>query len=58
MGIVPPEPITAAEIVGMAVIVVGVAITTASPTLPSRGGPEGGAETRSEPLVEVSPSEV
>jgi drug/metabolite transporter (DMT)-like permease len=46
LGIVPPEPITAAELVGMAVIVAGVAITTAAPTLPSRGA------------IEVAPSEV
>jgi drug/metabolite transporter (DMT)-like permease len=46
IGIVPPEPITAAELVGMAVIVAGVAITTAAPTLPSRGS------------IEVAPNEV
>ena len=46
LGIVPPEPITTAEIVGMAVIVAGVAITTAAPTLPSRGS------------IEVAPNEV
>ena len=37
IGLVPPEPISVAEVVGMAVIVAGVAITTAAPTLPSRG---------------------
>ena len=46
IGIVPPEPITAAELIGMAVIVAGVAITTAAPTLPSRGS------------IETAPSEV
>jgi len=57
-GLVPPEPITAAEIVGMTVIVVGVAITTAAPTLPSRGGTGMAAPSDGEPLVEASPSEV
>jgi len=46
LGIVPPEPITTAELVGMAVIVAGVAITTAAPTLPSRGS------------IETAPNEV
>ena len=58
LGIVPPEPITAAEIVGMTVIVAGVAITTAAPTLPSRGSSDGTAQSGTEPLVGVGPSEV
>lgn len=57
-GLVPPEPITVAEIVGMTVIVAGVAITTAAPTLPSRGGAGGAAQAGAEPLVEAGPSEV
>ena len=35
LGFIPPEPITIAELAGMAVIVVGVAITTMAPTLPA-----------------------
>lgn len=62
LGFVPPEPITVPIAVGMTVIVLGVAITTAAPTRPSRSGsrgdssgtPAGGAE----PLVEGTPSEV
>jgi len=46
LGIVPPEPITAAELIGMAVIVAGVAITTAAPTVPSFGS------------IETAPNEV
>lgn len=53
IGIVPPEPITAAELIGMAVIVAGVAITTAAPTRPPRG-----AKAASDRFVETTPNEV
>ncbi len=36
IGLVPPEPVTVSVLAGMAVIVVGVALTTAAPTLPPR----------------------
>lgn len=36
IGLVPREPIEAATLIGMVVIVGGVALTTASPTLPAR----------------------
>ncbi len=36
IGLVPPEPVTASVFVGMIVIVIGVALTTAAPTLPPR----------------------
>ena len=36
IGLVPKEPIEAATLVGMVVIVAGVALTTAAPTLPPR----------------------
>jgi len=60
MGLVPPEPITATTLIGMVVIVGGVALTTASPTLPPRRpapGPQGAALAE-EPLVEPVPSEI
>jgi drug/metabolite transporter (DMT)-like permease len=36
-GLVPAEPLSATLLLGMAVIVVGVAIATAAPTRPARG---------------------
>ena len=39
IGLVPPEPITASTLVGMVVIVGGVALTTSAPTLPPRRPP-------------------
>lgn len=56
VGLVPPEPVSAAMFIGMIVIVSGVALTTASPTLPPRrpGKPLGDAENHLEPV----PSEV
>jgi drug/metabolite transporter (DMT)-like permease len=61
LGFISPEPITIAEIAGMAVIVAGVAITTVAPTLPPRGSDQAGdapAEATGEPLIETAPSEV
>jgi drug/metabolite transporter (DMT)-like permease len=60
MGLVPPEPITTSTLVGMVVIVGGVALTTASPTLPARRPAPGplGTALAEEPLVEPEPSEV
>ena len=55
IGLVPPEPITPATLVGMVVIVGGVALTTVAPTRPSRPGrqPTGAtAAGPAEPLVE------
>jgi len=57
IGLVDPEPIQLATLVGMVVIVGGVALTTTAPTLPSRAASAqlavaGSAET------ETSPSEV
>ncbi len=60
LGLVPPEPITAATLAGMVVIVTGVAITTSAPTLPPRRPPhDARAEALAgEPLIEPTPSEV
>lgn len=60
IGLVPAEPITVATIVGMVVIVGGVALTTAAPTLPPRRTPLTPAELlhAAEPLIEPEPSEV
>jgi len=57
IGLVPPEPVNATMFIGMIVIVAGVALTTAAPTLPPRlaiGGPGAPFEVRDEPI----PSEV
>ena len=57
LGFVPPEPITFAEIAGMAVIVIGVAVTTLAPTVPSR--PLGaGTTTPAETSYGATPNEV
>jgi drug/metabolite transporter (DMT)-like permease len=60
IGLVPAEPITAPTVIGMVVIVAGVALTTAAPTLPPRRPPASEHELRlaQEPLVEPEPSEV
>jgi drug/metabolite transporter (DMT)-like permease len=60
MGLVPPEPITAQVLVGMVVIVAGVALTTAAPTLPPRRAPVDATHRAlaEEPLIEPEPSEV
>ncbi len=60
VGLVPPEPIVMSTLVGMAVIVAGVALTTAAPTLPPRRPPrsEHDRTLAAEPLVEPEPSEV
>ncbi len=60
IGLVPPEPITAATLIGMVVIVGGVALTTAAPTLPARRPPATPqqAHLAEEPLIEPLPSEV
>lgn len=56
-GLVPLEPVTASVLAGMVVIVAGVALTTAAPTLEPRR-PAGDARLAAEPLVEPEPSEV
>jgi len=60
IGIIPPEPVTPALLVGMVVIVAGVALTTAAPTLPPRRQPltSEQAHLAEEPLVEPLPSEI
>jgi drug/metabolite transporter (DMT)-like permease len=60
IGLVPAEPISAAMIAGMVVIVAGVVLTTAAPTLPPRRTPLTAAELihAAEPLIEPEPSEV
>lgn len=60
LGLVPPEPIVLSTLVGMAVIVAGVALTTAAPTLPPRRPARTvhDAVLAAEPLVEPEPSEV
>ncbi len=60
LGLVPPEPIAASMLLGMVVIIAGVALTTAAPTLPPRKVPSSmhDALLADEPLVEPEPSEV
>lgn len=60
VGLVPPEPILASTLIGMVVIVTGVAITTSAPTLPPRRPPRTSAEEQlaAEPVLEPEPSEV
>ena len=60
IGLVPPEPITASTLLGMVVIVGGVALTTAAPTLPPRRPPASKSEQAlaDAPLLEPVPSEV
>jgi drug/metabolite transporter (DMT)-like permease len=60
IGLVPAEPITLPTLVGMVVIVGGVALTTAAPTLPPRRPPATPEDERlaHEPLIEPEPSEV
>ena len=60
VGLVPPEPITVSTLVGMVVIVGGVALTTASPTLPPRRPPAAPEDVvlSEAPLIEPEPSEV
>ena len=60
VGLVPPEPVTVPTIVGMVVIVGGVALTTAAPTRPPRRAPASptARDLAAEPLVEPEPSEV
>jgi len=56
IGLVDPEPIQAATLIGMVVIVAGVALTTTAPTLPARRAVAAPVEpSASEP--ETSPSE-
>ncbi len=60
LGLVPPEPVTLATLVGMVVIVSGVALTTAAPTIPARK-PLAGAPVATAPedsTREAEPSEV
>jgi len=60
IGLVPPEPIMLSTLIGMAVIVAGVALTTAAPTLPPRRAPRTAADLSlaAEPLLEPEPSEI
>ncbi|NTU72278.1 MAG: EamA family transporter [Coriobacteriia bacterium] len=60
IGLVPAEPITAPTLIGMVVIVGGVALTTSAPTLPPRRAPESpdAATLAAEPLVEPVASEI
>jgi drug/metabolite transporter (DMT)-like permease len=60
VGLVAPEPITLPVVIGMVVIVSGVALATAAPTLPPRRPPLDAAHRSlaEEPLVEPEPSEV
>lgn len=44
VGLVPPEPVTPSILVGMTVIVAGVALTTLAPTLPPRRAVQASAQ--------------
>ena len=59
IGLVPPEPVTASTLMGMVVIVGGVALAVAAPTRPPRrpSGPAASEHPESG-LVEAVPSEV
>lgn len=57
VGLVPPEPVTWPTLLGMAVIVAGVALTTSSPTLPPRRRPAPGQLERSTAPPDAIPSE-
>lgn len=54
VGLVPAEPVTAAVILGMAVIVIGVALAIAAPTLPPRNA---APTAQVDPASESRPSE-
>ncbi len=56
IGIVPPEPVTWSVLIGMVVIVAGVALTTTAPTLPPRRAAIDPASRTSD--IEAEPSEV
>jgi drug/metabolite transporter (DMT)-like permease len=60
IGLVPPEPVTLSTMLGMVVIVGGVALTTAAPTLPPRRPPATpeAVALAAEPLVDPVASEV
>jgi len=59
IGLVPPEPITASTLIGMVVIVGGVALAIGSPTRPPRrpSGPPS-QEPPAHSLIDAVPSEV
>jgi hypothetical protein len=59
IGLVPPEPVTASTLLGMVVIVGGVALAISAPTRPPRrpSNPSTTADCE-EGLVEAVPSEV
>ncbi len=56
LGIIPPEPVTVSMVVGMAVIVAGVALTTSAPTRPPASRPA--VTDADEPELAAEPSEV
>lgn len=60
VGLVPPEPVTFATLLGMVVIVAGVALATGAPTRPPRHEPVTREQVTlaEEPLIEPEPSEV
>lgn len=59
IGLVPSEPIVSTTLIGMVVIVAGVALTTAAPTRPPRRMPSTVPESlhAAEPLIEPEPGE-
>jgi hypothetical protein len=58
IGLVPPEPITFSTLLGMIVIVAGVALAIGSPTVPPRRPPGPASPPPEECLVDPIPSEV
>lgn len=55
VGLVPPEPVDGSMLVGMAVIVAGVALAIASPTRPSRIEARTAANPLADDIAEPSP---
>lgn len=53
-GLVPPEPVTLAMLLGMMVIVAGVALTTSAPTLPPRNAVKAAPDQLLEPVPNES----
>jgi drug/metabolite transporter (DMT)-like permease len=58
IGLVPPEPVTGTTLLGMVVIVSGVALAVSAPPLPPRRPSGPAAVPPDEALIDAAPSEV